>query len=85
MTCADGSRAFPAYRLASRLANEVGKFVKHLVRLRRLFLPMLSDELGATAMFEYLENTDGTDKDRRAGIDRHMARWLRITPALGTS
>src|SRR6478672_5628369 len=49
------------------------RLIKHLVGLRRLFLPMLSDELGATAMFELLENTDATDQDRRAGIDRHMA------------
>jgi hypothetical protein len=61
------------------------KLIKHLVGPRRLFLPMLCDELGATAMFEYLENTDGTAQDRRAGIHRHMTRWLRIAPAWGTS
>lgn len=74
-----GEQCFAVVRL------ERTRLIKHLVGLCRLFVPMLSDELGATAMFELLENTDATDQDRRAGIDRHMARWLRITPALGTS
>ncbi len=32
-------------------------------------------------MFEYLENTDGTDQDRRAGIDRCWPQYrLRSIP-----
>jgi hypothetical protein len=86
--CADPSESLsldPGEQCFAVVRLERTNLFKRLVGLRRLFLPMLSDELGATAMFELLENTDGTDQERRAGINRHVARWLRITPASGTS